>query len=68
MKFVVGDLRVMPLIKKSHVVYCKFPSLFEIIVKGCWGGMGPIDLPKDRERGAWSSVLVMIRGNIFRWF
>ena len=49
MKFVVGDLRVMPLIKKSHVVYCKFPSLFEIIVKGCWGGMGPIDLAKDRE-------------------
>jgi len=48
-KFVVGDLRVMPLIKKSHVVYCKFPSLFEKTLK--WqgvGGMGPIDLAKDR--------------------
>ena len=42
MKFVVGDLRVMPLIKKSHVVYCKFHSLFEKSV-------GPIDLAKDRE-------------------
>jgi len=39
-KFVVGDLRVMPLIKKSHVVYCKFPSLFD---KKLWkgGGHGP---------------------------
>jgi len=39
----------MPLIKKSHVVYCKFPSLFEKTLK--WqgvGGMGPIDLAKDR--------------------
>jgi len=49
-KFVVGDLRVIPLIKKSHVVYSKFPSLFENKLK--WQGvvgMGPIEPAKDRE-------------------
>jgi len=49
-KFVVGDLRVMPFMKKNHVVYCRFPSLFEMKLK-VWGEgcMGSIDLAKDRE-------------------
>ena len=55
-KFGVGDLRFMPLMKKSHVVYYKI--LPEVVEKG-EGGIHPIYLAKDRNH---RSYMIEIHG------
>ena len=59
MKFDVGDLCIMPLVKKSHVVYFKFYSSSQRsrVGGGGGGGMDPIDLAKDGDTWCVASSL-----------
>jgi hypothetical protein len=60
-KFGVGDVRVMPLSKKSHVV----DSNFSESRKGIGWGTGLIWL-NIGTHGVWPPVTVMVCGHIFR--
>jgi hypothetical protein len=48
-KFGVGDMRVMPLSKKSHVIYSNFTEGRKRIGGVGVGGTEWIDLAKDRD-------------------
>jgi hypothetical protein len=64
-KFSVRDLRVMPLIKKSHVVYSKFSSRFENkLERGTWNLLIWLMIG---THAVWPPVTVMILGKMFLW-
>ena len=71
LKFCVGDLRLTPLIKISHVVHSKFYSGRKeyFFVEGGGGGVGAwirsIWL-RIGTHGVWPAVSIMIRDYIFR--